>query len=124
MQTAGVSRKEALGIGICVDHRRRNKSNESLALNVSRLKAYKARLVVFPTKKGVEWNDDMRSATQNDDADVLAIGEKAPKIVTRKVTSEEASFSAYKKLRTERMNARMMGPRKKKVDDEASKEKK
>ena len=35
-------------------------SNESLMLNVNRLKAYKTRLVKFPRKKGQEWDDDMR----------------------------------------------------------------
>lgn len=52
LQEAGVRRKEARSIGIAVDHRRRNKSNESLELNVQRLKAYKAKLIVFPRKAG------------------------------------------------------------------------
>ena len=56
---AKIGRKEALGIGIAVDFRRRNKCNESLQLNVQRLKKYKARLVVFPRKKGEEWTEDM-----------------------------------------------------------------
>ena len=34
---AKIGRKEALGIGIAVDFRRRNKCNESLQLNVQRL---------------------------------------------------------------------------------------
>ena len=40
--------KMACGIGIVVDHRRRNLSEEGKAVNVERLKAYKARLIVFP----------------------------------------------------------------------------
>ncbi|CAO3639991.1 unnamed protein product [Mucor hiemalis] len=50
LKEAGVPRKEARSIGIAVDHRRRNKSNESLELNVQRLKAYKAKLIVFPVR--------------------------------------------------------------------------
>lgn len=37
-------------MGIAVDHRRRNPSEEGLELNVQRLKEYKAKLIVFPLK--------------------------------------------------------------------------
>ena len=37
LKEAGIDRKEARSIGIAVDHRRRNKSNESLQLNSQRL---------------------------------------------------------------------------------------
>jgi large subunit ribosomal protein L13e len=37
-------------LGIAVDHRRRNASEESLEMNVNRLKEYKAKLIVFPRK--------------------------------------------------------------------------
>ncbi|KEI37898.1 uncharacterized protein L969DRAFT_51490, partial [Mixia osmundae IAM 14324] len=50
LKTAGVNRKEALSIGIPVDHRRRNRSEESLKRNVERLTAYKERLIVLPRK--------------------------------------------------------------------------
>jgi len=52
LKEAGVSRKAALGLGIVVDHRRRNLSVEGKSLNVERLKSYKERLVVFPRKAG------------------------------------------------------------------------
>jgi ribosomal protein L13E len=52
LKDAGVRRKEAKGLGIVVDHRRRNLSEEGKKLNVERLKAYKARLIVFPKKAG------------------------------------------------------------------------
>ena len=48
LKEAGIGRKEARGVGIAVDHRRRNLSEEGKKLNVERLKAYKARLIVFP----------------------------------------------------------------------------
>lgn len=50
MKEAGIGRKEARGVGIVVDHRRRNLSEEGKALNVERLEAYKAKLIVFPRK--------------------------------------------------------------------------
>lgn len=56
-------------IGISVDHRRRNRSLESLQANVNRLKAYKANLVVFPRKssapkKGDSPADDLTAVEQ------------------------------------------------------------
>jgi Ribosomal protein L13e len=49
-QVVGINRKLAQTIGISVDHRRTNKSAESLALNSQRLKDYKDRLVLFPRR--------------------------------------------------------------------------
>ena len=43
----------ARSVGIAVDHRRRNKSTESLELNKKRLQAYLSKLVLFPKKAGV-----------------------------------------------------------------------
>lgn len=48
LKEVGINRKEARGVGIVVDHRRRNLSEEGKKLNVERLKAYKAKLIVFP----------------------------------------------------------------------------
>merc|ERR1711994_954682 len=50
LKGAGLSATEAKQIGICVDHRRRNKSAENLQRNVQRLKEYKGKLVIL--KKG------------------------------------------------------------------------
>lgn len=52
LKEAGVGRKEARGVGIVVDHRRRNLSEEGKKVNVERLQAYKSRLIVFPRKAG------------------------------------------------------------------------
>jgi large subunit ribosomal protein L13e len=52
IKAAGINRKEAKGVGIVVDHRRRNLSEEGKLVNVERLKAYKQRLIVFPRKAG------------------------------------------------------------------------
>jgi hypothetical protein len=52
LKEAGISRKTALGLGIVVDHRRRNLSIEGKTTNIERLKSYKERLVVFPRKAG------------------------------------------------------------------------
>ena len=48
LKRAGISVKGARGIGISVDHRRKNKSEESLLANVERLRQYRSKLVIFP----------------------------------------------------------------------------
>jgi large subunit ribosomal protein L13e len=64
LKEAGINRKFAQTIGISVDHRRTNKSQESLNLNVERLKEYKSRLIVFPRHmKKVKKGDSDKSAT-------------------------------------------------------------
>lgn len=50
LKEAGVSPKAALRLGIIVDHRRRNLSEEGKKLNVERLLAYKQRLILFPRR--------------------------------------------------------------------------
>ncbi len=59
LKAAGINSKFAQTVGIAVDHRRTNKCEESLNLNVQRLKEYKERLVVFPrhAKKGTSVPD-------------------------------------------------------------------
>lgn len=52
LKDAGIGRKEARGVGIVVDHRRRSLSEEGKKLNVERLVAYKQKLIVFPRKAG------------------------------------------------------------------------
>jgi hypothetical protein len=47
-QAAGLNKKYAKTIGVAVDHRRRNKSAESLQVNSQRLKLYKSKLILFP----------------------------------------------------------------------------
>lgn len=51
-KAAGILKKQALTIGISVDYRRRNRSQESLQMNVERLKAYKSKLILFPRRAG------------------------------------------------------------------------
>mmetsp|Transcript_5617 Transcript_5617/g.4907 ORF Transcript_5617/g.4907 Transcript_5617/m.4907 type:complete len:231 (+) Transcript_5617:147-839(+) len=59
LQGAGIKPKYARTIGIAVDGRRRNKSQEGLARNVRRLKKYTSSLVLFPLRpKGKERKDE------------------------------------------------------------------
>ncbi|KAF8922656.1 ribosomal protein L13e [Mucidula mucida] len=114
LKEAGIGKKEARSVGIVVDHRRRNLSEEGKKLNVDRLKAYKAKLVVFPRKagkpkKGDSSPEDLKAATIRT---VPALPDTYVAEAPRKITDDERSFEAYKTLRTARANARYEGARK------------
>lgn len=69
LKVAGINRQFAQTVGIAVDHRRTNKCEESLRLNVARLNEYKSRLVVFPRhlksiKKGDASKEEMANVQQ------------------------------------------------------------
>ncbi|KAH7883521.1 60S ribosomal protein L13 [Phlebopus sp. FC_14] len=129
LKEAGINRKEARGIGIVVDHRRRNLSEEGKALNVERLKAYKAKLIIFPRKaskpkKGDSTGDDLTAETTRTG---LPLPDPYVHEAPRQITDEERSFEAYRTLRIARANARYEGARKaraaKKEEEEANKKK-
>ncbi|KAF9496210.1 hypothetical protein BDN71DRAFT_1352289, partial [Pleurotus eryngii] len=129
LKEAGVGKKEARGVGIVVDHRRRNLSQEGKTVNVERLKAYKARLIVFPRKagkpkKGDSSPDDLTAETTRAP---LPLPTAYPAESPRKITEEEREFDAYKTLRHARANKRYEGARKlraaKKEEEEAAKKK-
>lgn len=46
----GINPKFARTIGISVDHRRKNRSEESLQSNIARLKEFRSRLIILPKK--------------------------------------------------------------------------
>ncbi|KDN50177.1 hypothetical protein RSAG8_01513, partial [Rhizoctonia solani AG-8 WAC10335] len=126
---AGVGRKEALGLGIVVDHRRRNLSEEGKTLNLERLKAYRARLIVFPRKAGKPKKGDSTGDDLKADTTRAPIALPAPFVreAPRKITAEERDFKAYRALRDARADARHAGARrvreKKKEEEEAAKKK-
>jgi len=129
LKEAGVGRKEARGVGIVVDHRRRNLSEEGKKLNVERLVAYKQKLIVFPRhagkhKKGDSSAEDLSASLTRV---TLPLPEPYPVEAPRKITDEERKLEAFKTLRTARANARHEGTRKvraaKKEEEEAAKKK-
>ncbi|KAG6605653.1 hypothetical protein SDJN03_02970, partial [Cucurbita argyrosperma subsp. sororia] len=128
LKAAGIPKKYAPTIGIAVDHRRRNRSLESLQANVQRLKTYKAKVVVFPRrarkfKAGDSTPEELATATQVQGS-YMSIGlEKAP-VELVMVTEEMKSFKAYDKLRVERTNARHVGARLKRAAEAEKEEKK
>lgn len=128
LKAANIPKKLAPTIGIAVDHRRRNRSLESLQANVQRLKTYKAKLVVFPRtarklKAGDSSPEELATATQVQ-GKYMTITQEKPSLELVKVTDEMKSFKAYAKLRVERMNKRLVGVRLKKAAEAEKDEKK
>jgi len=129
LKEAGIGRKEARGIGVVVDHRRRNLSEEGKKLNVERLKAYKTRLIVFPRtagkpKKGDSQGEDLTAATTRSS---IPLPDPYAHEAPRKIVDEERTFKAFRALREARANERNEGMRKiraaKKEEEEANKKK-
>ena len=54
LEAAGLKYRYAMSIGIAVDKRRRNKSEESMTVNVTRLNEYKSKVVLLPKGWKVE----------------------------------------------------------------------
>ncbi|PNF40643.1 60S ribosomal protein L13 [Cryptotermes secundus] len=121
---AGLNAGFARSIGISVDHRRRNKSVESLQQNVQRLKEYRSKLILFPIhpnkklKKG-EANEEERKVATQLKTTVMPIKQPGVKSRARKVTAEEKKFSAFATLRKARTDARLVGIRAKRLKDAA-----
>ncbi|KAI1750702.1 ribosomal protein L13e [Xylaria castorea] len=131
LKEAGISRLVAPTVGIAVDFRRQNLSEESLTVNVARLKAYKERLIVFPRKgakhpKAGDSKDIDLSKTQT----VSSVGASLPIIPVGEGISEikksdmpkPIEGGAYAALRKARSEARLVGAREKRAKDKAEAE--
>jgi len=129
LKAAGIGRKGARGIGIVVDHRRRNLSEEGKKVNVERLLAYKDKLIVFPRKANKPKNGDStgNDLTATTTRVILPLPEVYAAEAPRKITAEEREFNAFRTLRVARANQRHEGARKvrqaKKDEEEANKKK-
>jgi len=127
LKAAGIRKKEALSIGIAVDHRARDRSEEKLKRNVERLQAYKARLVVFPKnakkpKKGDSSAEDLKADTVRNVNAAFPLPAASTHEKPRAITSEEKEFNAFTTLRKERSDARLVGVRAKRAQAKAEAE--
>lgn len=125
LKEAGICRKLAPTIGIAIDWRRRNISEEGLAVNVARLKEYKSRLIIFPRKsrKGKSKAKDKPDLTGT----VSSLGASMP-IVSVDKSYKEISKSdmpsaieggAYNTLHKAWVDKRLQGKREKKAAEKA-----
>jgi len=122
LKGAGVRRCEALSIGIPIDHRRKNRCEEGYQQNVTRLRKYRAKLVIFPRnpkkeKKGDSKKEDRAKAVQVFSDHVLRIRQTISKEKPRKITEEERKVSVYAVLHKARKDAQLKGVREKRAKD-------
>jgi len=136
LKEAGIPRKLATTIGISVDPRRQTTSQESLSTNVARLKAYKARLILFPRKSGqhkkldssaedVKTADDESKTVKKVAASIpidSGVGLKHGFKEIKKGELPAGEESAYRKLRLARSEARLIGAREKRAKAKADAE--
>merc|ERR1712230_278818 len=123
LKAAGIGPKQAQSVGIAVDHRRKNRSEESLQANVQRLKTYKANLVVFPrrskkVKSGDASAEDLSKAVALKGA-VQPLVKPSPRQKAVKVDAK--AKSAYVTMRIARSDAKYIGVREKRAKEKAEK---
>nr|AAX48845.1 L13 [Suberites domuncula] len=127
LKAAGVSKKQALKIGIAVDHRRRNRSLESLQTNTQRLKEYKSKLILFPRKMskprpGDSDADACKMATQLSGT-ILPIRRQVMRQKARAVTADEKKYSVFETMRVARIDKKLIGIREKRAKQKAEEDK-
>jgi large subunit ribosomal protein L13e len=124
LKAAGVGKKEAKGLGISVDHRRRGGAEAAEQVNIDRIKGYRARLIVFPRKAGKPKAGDSSEADLKAETTRAAI--PLPVVYEREapraITSEEKEFEAYRTLRVARAAKRNAGQAKKRAEKKAAEE--
>jgi len=124
LKAAGINRKQAMSIGIAVDHRRTNRSQEGLQANVLRLKEYRSRLVLFPRKaskpkKGDSTEAEIELATQVS-GPIMPIKQVWSDTTARVITDEEKKLSAFVTMRHYRANVKLVGLREKRAKEAAA----
>merc|ERR1712176_1542949 len=114
LKAAGLTARYARTVGIAVDHRRINKSAESLAINVARLEEYKSKLIVFPKKRlskvknGDSSAAECKAATQFNGT-ILPLAVPSNEIVMVAVPKQE--MSAYTTMRIAMKETKVAGYR-------------
>ncbi|KEY75064.1 hypothetical protein S7711_01528 [Stachybotrys chartarum IBT 7711] len=129
LKEAGIPRLLAPTIGISVDARRQNLSEESLVANVERLKAYKERLILLPRRSNAVKKGDTKTDLSKVEK-VSLISSALPiaptDIAFREIKKGEMPAAieggAYAKLRQARSNKRYQGAREKRAKDKADAE--
>jgi len=102
LKQAGLHPSYAMTIGIAIDWRRRNKSQESLTANVARLEEYKQKLVIV--KKG-------ETAPAQFKGTIQPVPKPSHEIVMESVTADMKDFKAYTTLRVAKQETKVAGYR-------------
>jgi large subunit ribosomal protein L13e len=131
---AKISPLFARTVGIAVDHRRQDTSEEGLQLNVQRLESYRSKLILFPRRADKPKKGDIADSTadklksaeakvQNISKHVVAIRKTKVRQTPLKITKELSGAKVFRRLRQLRVNEACKGKREKKAKDDAEKEK-
>ncbi|KAL1836552.1 hypothetical protein VTJ49DRAFT_5029 [Mycothermus thermophilus] len=131
LKAAGIPKHYARTIGIAVDPRRQNLSEEPLAVNVQRLKEYQSRLIVFPRKsnkpkKGDTPKDQQTAETTQSIRSSFGVDQPVAPGFSEIPKSElpaGVEGGAYRLLRKARSDARLQGIREKRAREKAEEEK-
>jgi large subunit ribosomal protein L13e len=116
LKAAGVvNGKYARTIGIAVDHRRYNRNEDKLQINVDRLKEYLSKLVIFPKKaskpyKGDSSPEDCALATQVTGT-IMPLEKSKPAVEMVDVTDEMKGYDAYVTMKHARKETKVAGQR-------------
>lgn len=105
LKAAKINPLEARGIGIAVDKRRHNRSQEGFNANVQRLKNYMAKLVVFPKKSAASAAQQVSAAAAFPITNTVVVPE--PRVITK----AEREFNAHAAARKALMDKKMAGKR-------------
>merc|ERR1711935_1010322 len=121
LKGAGLTKNMAKTTGICVDHRRKNKSLESLQRNVQRLKEYQSKLILFPVnskkpRKGEATEEDIKTASQLAGL-VIPLKPVVKRQRAMELTDDLKNFKAFNSVRQARAVARLWGIRAKKAKE-------
>ena len=133
LTTAKISTQFARTVGIAVDHRRQNTSEESLQANVQRLENYKSKLILFPRREGKYKKGDIHDSSadklKSADAEKQHKGKHIQDLKKRvvrqkptKITKEVTDTKVYRKLRQLQANRKYKGKRELRAKQEAEKE--
>jgi len=112
LREAKVNARYAKTIGIAVDYRRKDRSEEVKRMNVARIKAYMQRLVLFPLNPkrtqllpGDATAEETKKAVQIK-GDFMPIAKPAFEVTTRAITEKEKRVQAFTALRQARYEAK------------------
>eukprot|EP01064_Diplonema_japonicum_P031397 TRINITY_DN55_c0_g4_i1.p1 TRINITY_DN55_c0_g4~~TRINITY_DN55_c0_g4_i1.p1 ORF type:complete len:229 (+),score=75.63 TRINITY_DN55_c0_g4_i1:52-738(+) len=120
LKAVGLCAKYARTIGVSVDHRRRNHSEESLTKNTLRLKEYLGKLILYPLqgkKKATKGpvaeatGDALKAVQQNSLKAIIPAKEADNSEAPRDLTKDEKSRCIYNYLRAQNRNEKFIGIR-------------
>lgn len=111
LKAVGLSSKTARTIGIAVDRRRKNKSEEGFDRNVARLKEYMAKVVILSKKEIANRKGQPSFGLENSVRKMADVSAPEQKMEVMKLSKLAGLGSAYGTLRYARHQKKMLGPR-------------